>query len=124
METGECALTTMTLKITIKNRYPLPMIDDSLVQLQQDKFFIKLDLKSGYHQVRIKEEDVWKTTFTTRKDLCEWLVIPFGLCNTLAMFMRLMNDVLCHLIDYFVIVYLDDILIFRNTWKDHLSHLT
>jgi hypothetical protein len=111
-------------KITIKNRYPLPRIDELLDHVKQARFFTKLDLKSGYHQVRIKVEDVWKTTFKKRQSLYEWLVMPFGLCNALATFMRFMNDVLHPLIDYFVIVYLGDILIFSNTWKYHLSYVT
>jgi hypothetical protein len=74
--------------------------------------------------VRIKAEDVWKTMFKTRQVLYEWLVMPFGLCNALATFMRLMNDVPCPFIEYFVIVYLDDILIFSNNWQEHLSNVT
>jgi hypothetical protein len=83
-----------------------------------------MDLKSGYHQVRIKVEDVWKTTFKTRQGLYEWLVMPFGLCNAHVTFMRLMNDLLRHFIDSFLIVYMDDILIFSNSWQEHISHVT
>lgn len=100
------------------------MIDDLLDQLQQENYFTKLDLKSGHHQVRVKEEDAWKTTFKTRKGLYEWLVMPFGLCNVQAMLMRLMNDVMNPFINSFVIVYLDDILIYNATWEEHISDLT
>jgi hypothetical protein len=74
--------------------------------------------------VRIKEEDAWKTTLKTRQGLYKWLVMHFGLCNGPATFMRIMNDVIHPFIDYFVIVYLDDILIFINTWKEHFSYVT
>ena len=110
-------------KITLKNRYPLTRIDDLLDQLQQANYFSKMDLKFGYHQVRVKEEATWKTTFKTRKSLYEWLVMPFGLCNAPTTFMRLMNDVLRHFIDSFVIVYLDDIFIFSRTWEEHFRHV-
>lgn len=101
-------------KITLKNRYPLPRID-LLDQLQQAKYYTKLHLKFGYHQVQVKEEDTWKTAFKTRQCLYEWLVIPFGLCNAPATFMRLMSDILHPFIDSFVIVYLDDILVYSAT---------
>jgi len=91
-------------KITLKKRYPLPKIDDLLGQLQQEKYFTKLDLKSQYHQVRVKEEDTWKIAFKTRQGLYKWLVIPFGLCNAPATFMILMNDILFPFIDSFFIV--------------------
>ena len=110
-------------KITIENCYPLPRINDLLDQLQGAKFFTKLDLRSGYHQIQIKEEDIWKTTFKIIQGLFEWLIFPFGLCNALATFMRLMNDVLHSFIISFIIVFLDDILIYSYTWKEYIVHI-
>lgn len=110
-------------KINIKKKYPLPCIEDLLDQLQHAKFFTKLDLKSGYLQVRMKEVDIWKTSFKKKQGLYEWLVLPFWLCNAPATFMRLMNDVLRDFIDSCVILYLDNIFIFSATWEEHLTHL-
>eukprot|EP00253_Pinus_taeda_P014260 PITA_14260 len=110
-------------KITIKNRYSLPRIDDLLNKLKEFVYFYKLDLRSGYHRVRVAEKDAWKTTFKTKQGLYEWLVMPFGLTNALVTFMRVMNDALRPFIDDFVIVYLDDILVFNRTWEEHLKHV-
>jgi hypothetical protein len=99
----------------VRNRYPIPRIDDLLDQIKWENFFNKIELKSGYHQFPIEPIDVWNTTFKSKEGLFEWLVIPFGLTNAQTTFMRLMDDALRPFTNSFVVVYLDDILIFNIT---------
>jgi hypothetical protein len=110
-------------KITVKNQYPLPRIDDLLDQLKNVVYFTKLDLRSGYHQFKIAESDVCKTVVKTKEEFFEWLVMPFCLSNAPTTFMRVMNDVFRSFIDDFVLVYLYDILVFSQTWEDHTMHV-
>ncbi|KAL4010566.1 hypothetical protein IC575_030067 [Cucumis melo] len=110
-------------KVTVKNRYPLPRIDDLFDQLQGATVFSKIDLRSGYHQLRIKDGDVPKTTFRSRYGHYEFIVMSFGLTNAPAVFMDLMNRVFREFLDTFVIVFIDDILIYFKTEAEHEKHL-
>lgn len=110
-------------KVTIKNRYPLPRIDDLLDCVGKAKYFSSLDLASGYHQIRINEEDVPKTAFRTPMGHYQWRVLSMGLCNAPSTFQKVMDSVFKRLIGKSVVVYLDDILIFSKTREEHMVHL-
>jgi hypothetical protein len=110
-------------EVTIKNKYPLPRIDLLFDQLSGAKVFSKIDLRSGYHQIRIRPEDVPKTAFTTRYGLYKYLVMSFGLTNAPAHFMYLMNSVFVPELDKFVVVFIDEILIYSKTKEEHAEHL-
>ncbi|GJT25434.1 putative reverse transcriptase domain-containing protein [Tanacetum coccineum] len=110
-------------KLTVKNRYPLPMIDNLFDQLQFSSVYSKIDLRSGYHQLRVRDEDIPKTTFRTRYIYYEFQVMPFGLTNALAVFMDLMNRVCKPYLDKFIIMFIDDIIIYFQNKEEHANHL-
>ncbi|GKC18677.1 putative reverse transcriptase domain-containing protein [Tanacetum coccineum] len=110
-------------KLTVKNRYPLPRINDLFDQLQGSQFFSKIDLRSRYHQLRVHEDGILKTAFRTRYGHFEFTVMPFGLTNAPAIFMDLMNRVCRPYLDKFMIMFIDDILIYSKTQEEHIEHL-
>ena len=110
-------------EVTIKNKYPLPRIDLLFDQLAGAKVFSKIDLKSGYHKIKIRSEDIPKTAFTTRYGPYEYLVMSFGLTNAPSHFMYLMNSIFMLGPDKFVVVFIDDILIYSKTKEEHAEHL-
>ena len=109
--------------VTIKNKYPLPRIDDLFDQLSGAKVFSKIDLRTGYHQLKIKKEDIPKTVFTTRYGLYEYTVMSFGLTNAPAIFMHMMDKVFMDFLDKFVVVFIDDILIYSKSEEEQKEHL-
>ena len=110
-------------RVTIKNRYPLPRIDDLFDQLRGARVYSKIDLRTGYNQLRVREADIPKTMFRTRYGYFEFTVIPFGLTNAPATFMDLMHRVFQPYLDWFVVVFVDDILIHSQSEEEHEGHL-
>ena len=110
-------------KLTVKNKYLLPRINDLFDQQKGASIFSKIDLRFGYHQLRIKDVDVHKTAFKTRYGHYEFLVMPFGLKNAPTTFMDLMNHVFRPYADQFVVVFIDDILVYSKDWENHDTHL-
>jgi hypothetical protein len=109
--------------VTIKNKYPLPRIDILFDQLVRAQVFSKIDLRSGYHQIKIHDEDIPKTAFSSRYELYEYLVISFGLTNAPTHFMYLMNSIFMPELNKFVVVFIDNILVYSRSMEEHEEHL-
>jgi len=110
-------------KVTIKNRYPLPRIENLMDQLVGARVFSKIDLRSGYHQIKVKDEDMQKTAFRTRYKHYEYIVMPFSVTNAPGVFMEYMNRIFHTYLDCFVVVFIDDLLIYSKFEEEHAEHL-